>query len=150
MDYLYVDASTLVAIALDDPRRAQAALPMLAASKHVGTSGLSLVECQAALSQELRDEPQLLVDAEQNLNRLLIRLQILAIAPAVLTQARHLVKRYRTSLGLRSADAIHVATANEVRDAIGEQGSRLIEYLTSDRRQHAAFTAEGYAGTFLP
>lgn len=149
MSYLYVDASTLVSIALDDPERSKSALGMFAGFERVGTSELSTVECQAGLCQELRTRPDLWVDAEQNLNQIFSQLQILGVVSSVLSRARSLVKRYRASIGLRSADAIHVATANVVKDVLAERGIHKIEFLTSDRKQYEAFTAEGYTGTFL-
>jgi hypothetical protein len=53
------------------------------------------------------------------------------------------------SIGLRSADAIHLATANEFKEAVGLDDDIRLEYLTSDRKQHQAFTAEGFEGLFL-
>ncbi|HEY2933805.1 MAG TPA: type II toxin-antitoxin system VapC family toxin [Acidobacteriota bacterium] len=149
MNYLYVDASTLVSIALNDPARAPKALKHISKYDEVMTSDLSRVECQAGLSSQLSNHPDLLVAAEQNMNRVLNRLMVLNIATSVVDMARTLIRRHRVSIGLRSADAIHLASANEFRQAVGLTNDLHLEYLTSDRKQHQAFTAEGFEGLFL-
>jgi hypothetical protein len=40
-----------------------------------------------------------------------------------------------------------VASCGEVRAQVG---TAAIEYITADRRQHVAFTSEGFSGTLLP
>jgi hypothetical protein len=69
------------------------------------------------------------------------------IAPAILAQARTLVRRHRVGLGLRALDAVHLASCIEIQ---AQLGSGAVEYITADQRQHRAFTAEGFFGTFLP
>src|SRR6058998_3947174 len=113
MNYLYLDASTLVSIALNDPVRAPKALNHIQKYDGVMTSDLSRVECQAGVSSQLSTHPDLLVAAEQNMNRIMNRLLVLNIATSVVDTARALIKRHRVSIGLRSADAIHLATAHE-------------------------------------
>jgi hypothetical protein len=70
---------------------------------------------------------------------------ILQITFSVLVQARTLVRRHRSGIGLRTLDALHVASCAEVR----AQGVA-IEYITADKRQHVAFTSEGFSGILLP
>ncbi len=65
---------------------------------------------------------------------------------AVIGQARTLVRRHRSGIGLRTLDALHVASAAEIQALLG---AGTIEYITADRRQHLAFTAEGFAGSLI-
>lgn len=145
MTFVYLDSSVLVAIALGDPRGAQALA--IVGSRDPCTSALSPVECQAGLSFQYAAAPGGLPAAEQALDAVLDRMQIIQITPSVLIQARTLIRRHRSGIGLRTLDAIHVASCGEIR---GEVGASAIEYLTSDRRQHVAFTSEGFSGAFLP
>jgi predicted nucleic acid-binding protein len=145
MTLVYLDSSVLVAIALGDPRGAQALA--IVGSRYSCTSALSPVECQAGLSFQYATTPGGLPAAEQALDAILDRMQIIQITPSVLIEARTLVRRHRSGIGLRTLDAIHVASCGEIR---GEVGAGAIEYITSDRRQHVAFTSEGFCGAFLP
>lgn len=86
--------------------------------------------------------------AEQNLNRILASMTLYAVNSLVLGHARVLVKKYRSMLGLRSLDSIHLASANLVQQSLLEDEIQL-EYLTADKRQHQAFTAEGFLGHLL-
>ncbi|HEV2617543.1 MAG TPA: type II toxin-antitoxin system VapC family toxin [Candidatus Acidoferrales bacterium] len=145
MTLVYLDSSVLVAIALGDPRGAQALA--IIGSRDSCTSALSPVECQAGLSFQYATGPGGLPAAEQSLDAILDRVQIIQITASVLIQARTLVRRHRSGIGLRTLDAIHVASCGEIR---GQVGGGAIEYITSDRRQHVAFTSEGFSGAFLP
>jgi len=145
MTFVYLDSSVLVAIALGDPRGAQALA--IVGSRDSCTSALSPVECQSGLSFQYATALGGLPAAEQALDVILDRMQIIQITPSVLIQARTLVRRHRSGIGLRTLDAIHVASCSEIR---GEVGAGAIEYITSDRRQHVAFTSEGFSGAFLP
>lgn len=60
--------------------------------------------------------------------------------------ARTLVRRHRAGIGLRTLDALHLATSIEIQ---AQLGAGTVEYITADRRQHTAFMAEGFAGAFL-
>ncbi|MGK5083441.1 type II toxin-antitoxin system VapC family toxin [Bdellovibrionota bacterium FG-1] len=144
MTLVYLDSSILVSIALGDPRGAQALA--IIGLRDAFTSELSAVECQAGLSFQYATAPSGLSAAEQALNAVLSRLQLLQLTPGVLGQARTLVRRHRSGLGLRTLDALHVASAGEVQALLG---TGVIEYLTGDRRQHGAFTAEGFTGTLI-
>ena len=144
MAFVYLDSSVLVAIALGDPRGAQA-LSILG-SRDSCTSAISPVECQAGLSFQYATAPSGLPDAEQALDTVLDRMWIIQVTSSVLVQARTLVRRHRSGIGLRTLDAIHVASCGEVRAQVG---ARAIEYITADRRQHVAFTSEGFSGAFL-
>ena len=130
---------------LGDPRGVQA-LAILG-SRDAYTSELSAVECQAGLSFGYSETPGGLPVAEQVLNALLGRMQVIQVTSAVLRQARTLVRRYRSGIGLRTLDAVHVASCSEVQ---AQLGAATIEYLTADQRQHNAFTSEGFLGTLLP
>lgn len=145
MAFVYLDSSVLVAMALGDPRGMKALA--IAGSRDPCTSALSAVECQAGLSFQYAATLGGLPAAEQALDAVLDRMQIIQVTLNVLIQARTLVRRHRSGIGLRTLDAIHVASCGEVRAQVG---ARAIEYITADRRQHVAFTAEGFAGTLLP
>jgi len=144
MTLVYLDSSVLVAIALGDPRGAQALA--IVGSRDSCTSALSPIECQAGLSFQYTTAPGGLPAAEQALDAILDRMQIIQLTFSVLVHARTLVRRHRSGIGLRTLDAIHVASCGEVR---AEVGAGAIEYITSDRRQHVAFTSEGFSGAFL-
>jgi uncharacterized protein with PIN domain len=144
MTFVHLDSSVLVAIALGDPRGTQALA--IVGSRDSCTSALSTVECQAGLSFQYATAPGGLPVAEQALDAVLDRMQIIQITPSVLIEARTLVRRHCSGIGLRTVDAIHVASGGEIRRQVGT-GS--IEYITSDRRQHVAFTSEGFSGAFL-
>jgi predicted nucleic acid-binding protein len=142
---IYLDASVLVSIILKHSRGNQAIALM---HSELGfTSEICMVECQAALSQHFASTDTGLPLAETDLAATLEEMQIVGINQAVLQQARALVRRYRVGLGLRTLDAIHIASCLSVAAQI--RPSKVI-YLTADRRQHAAFQAEGFSGTLLP
>jgi predicted nucleic acid-binding protein len=140
----YLDSSVLVSIALGDSRGAQA-LAILG-SQDSCTSELSAVECQAGLSVQYASAPKGLPAAEKALNAVVSRMQLIQVTSAVLGQARTLVRRHRPGIGLRTLDALHIASAIEVQALLG---TGTVEYLTADRRQHGAFAAEGFNGTLL-
>ena len=144
MAFVYFDSSVLVAIALGDPRGTQA-VAMLE-SRDSCTSALSTVECQAGLSFQFAAAPSGLPAAEQALDAVLDRMHIIRVTGSVLVQARTLVRRHRSGIGLHTLDAIHVASCDEVRAQVGGA----IEYITADKRQHVAFMSEGFSGAFLP
>jgi len=144
MAFVYLDSSVVVAVALGDPRGAQT-LAILG-SRDSCTSALSPVECQAGLSFQYAAAPGGLPAAEQALDAVLGRMLIIQVTSNVLVQARTLVRRHRPGIGLRTLDAIHVASCGEVRAQVG---TAAIEYITADRRQHVAFTSEGFSGTLL-
>src|SRR3990172_2983157 len=130
MSWLYVDSSTLVSIALTDPKRAPKAIQHIGGFKGAVTSELSRIECQAGLCSQLKSRPDVLTAAEQNLNRIFARMLVLSIGTRVVDAARTLIKRYRVAPSLRSADAIHIATANELRTLLGRGKGLRLEYLT--------------------
>ena len=144
MAFVYLDSSVLVAIALADPQGAQALA--IVGSRDSCTSALSAVECQAGLSFQYAAALSGLPTAEQALDAVLAHMQIIQVTSNVLVQARTLVRRHRSGIGLRTLDAIHVASCEEVRAQIG---TAAIEYVTADKRQHLAFTSEGFSGTLL-
>jgi hypothetical protein len=72
---------------------------------------------------------------------------MIQVTSAVLGQARTLVRRHRSGIGLRTLDALHIASCAEVQ---AQLGAGTIEYITADRRQHNAFTSEGFSGALLP
>jgi predicted nucleic acid-binding protein len=143
MNLVYLDSSVLVAVALGDPRGTQG-LAILG-SRDSCTSALAAVECQAGLSFQYATASGGLPEAERALDSVLDRMHIIQITTRVLVQARTLVRRHRSGIGLRTLDAIHVASCGEVRSQIGGP----IEYVTADRRQHTAFMSEGFSGTLL-
>jgi predicted nucleic acid-binding protein len=145
MAVVYLDSSVLVSIALGDPRGSQA-LAILG-TRDSYASELSPAECQSGLSFQYASAPGGLPAAEQALNAVLGRVQMIQITSAVLNQARTLVRRHRSGIGLRTLDALHVASCVEIQ---AQLGAGTVEYITADRRQHNAFTAEGFFGAFLP
>jgi predicted nucleic acid-binding protein len=145
MAVVYLDSSVLVSIALRDTRGSQA-LTILG-SRDAYTSELSPVECQSGLSFQYASAPSGLPSAEHALNSVLARVQMIQITPVILSQARTLVRRHRAGLGLRTLDAIHLASCIEIQ---AQLGAGAVEYITADHRQHSAFTAEGFLGTLLP
>ena len=151
---LYLDSSVLVSLALIEAKHSRRAAELMREYGQGVTSELAVVECQAGISAQLASSktahrPSLTAHAEQNLNRVLMTLDLIAVSSLVLGQARSLVKRYRVALGLRNLDAIHVATANLLAQSMGDDPEFRIYYLTADRRQHEAFSAEGLVGELL-
>jgi hypothetical protein len=148
--FLYIDSSILVSIGTQNSERSKQAIEHLKQYQHLGSSELSVVEAQAGLSAQLSEHPSLLVDAEQNMNQIFGSMILYSVDSLVLGHARALVKRHRKSIGLRNMDAIHVATLNLIAESYASYSeSFIMEYLTSDRKQHAAFTAEGCVGVCL-
>jgi predicted nucleic acid-binding protein len=145
MTLLYLDSSVLVSMALGDQRGLRA-LTILGLRDSC-TSELSAVECQAGLSFHYSEAPGGLPAAEQVFNAILGRMQMIQVTSAVLGQARTLVRRHRAGIGLRTLDALHIASCSEVQAQLGTGN---LEYLTADRRQHNGFTAEGFSGILLP
>lgn len=145
MIVVYLDSSVLVSIALRDVRGSKA-LTILG-SRDAYSSELSQVECQSGLSFQYARAPSGLPTAEQALNGVLARVQMIRITPTILSQARILVRRHRAGLGLRTLDAVHLASCIEIQ---AQLGTGAVEYITADQRQHSAFTAEGFFGTLLP
>ncbi|HEV2991898.1 MAG TPA: type II toxin-antitoxin system VapC family toxin [Candidatus Angelobacter sp.] len=144
MEFVYIDPSVLISIVLGTPRGTQA-LAILD-SRDSCTSEFSPVECQSGLSFHYSAAPAGLPTAEQLLSSLLSRMQMIQITPSIISDARTLVRRYRSGLGLRALDALHIASCAQITTHLG---ARTIEYITADRRQHNAFTAEGFSGTLL-
>lgn len=145
MATVYLDSSVLVAIALGGERGIN--VLAMVGTRDSWTSAISPVECEAGLSFQYASAPGGLPAAEQALNAVLVHTHIIEVTINVLVQARTLVRRHRAGIGLRTLDAIHVASCGELRALIG---AAAIEYVTADRRLHAAFTAEGLSGTLLP
>jgi predicted nucleic acid-binding protein len=144
MAFVYLDSSVLVAIAPGDPRGAQA-LAILG-SRDACTSALAPVECQSGLSFQFATASAGLPAAERALDAIFDRIWIIQVTPGVLVQARTLVRRHRSGIGLPTLDAIHVASCGELRTQVGVDA---IDYITADRRQHVAFTAEGFRGALV-
>jgi hypothetical protein len=148
--FLYLDSSILVSIGCQDSERSKQATEHLKKYQHLGSSEISVVEAQAGLSAQLGDDPSFLVDAEQNMNQIFGRLVLYSVDSLVLGHARALVKRHRKSIGLRIMDSIHVATFNLIAESCSTFSENVVlEYITADRKQHAAFTAEGHIGLCL-
>jgi predicted nucleic acid-binding protein len=148
--FLYIDSSVLVSIGCQNSERSKTAMEHLRKYQHLGSSELSVVEAQAGLSAQLGDHPSALVDAEQNMNQIFGSMTLYSVDSLVLRHARALVKRHRKSIGLRSLDAIHVATFNLLVESYASYSQAFVmEYITADRKQHAAFTADGHIGLCL-
>lgn len=144
MTAVYLDSSVLVSIAIGDTRGFQTL--SLLGSRTAYTSELSPVECQAGISFKYASASSGLPAAEQAINRIFERIQMVGITSAILNQARTLVRRHRAGIGLRTLDALHIASCIEIRSQLDPSS---VEYITADRRQHTAFMAEGFLGTLL-
>lgn len=144
MALVYLDSSILVSIALGDSRGSQA--KKFLGSRESCTSEFSPVECQSALSFHYSTAAASLAAAEQAFDTVMAGIQTVQLTAAVLFRARTLIRRYRSGLGLRTLDALHVASCAEMQ---AQLGAHSVEYITADRRQHNAFTAEGFSGTLL-
>jgi len=144
MALVYLDSSILVSMVLGTARGSQAVA--ILGTRNSCTSEFSPVECQSGLSFHYATAPSGLPAAEQTLGDILSRMQMIQITPAVLSEARMLVRRHRQGLGLRALDALHIASCTHMQ---AQFGAGAIEYITADRRQHNAFTAEGFRGTLL-
>ena len=149
MKVLYLDSSILVSLAIRDRLRFSKLTARIQEAEQLISNEIAIVEAQAGLSFGLSDNARELVDAEQNLNQILAALSLTQIDSLTLGHARALVKRYRVSIGLRTLDAIHLASANLVREGFSDTPGFRMTYLTADRKQHAAFTAEGHVGMCL-
>ena len=143
MTFVYLDSSVLAAIALGDPRGTQAVA--ILGARDSCTSALAPVECQAGLSFEFANARYGLPAAEQALDAVFHRMRISQMTTSVLFQARTLVRRHRSGIGLGTLDAIHLASCGEVRAQIGGA----IEYVTAEKRQHVTFMSEGFSGTLI-
>lgn len=146
MRALYLDSSVIVGWALGDPGVTKIIDRERKKWDELATSELSVVECQAGVSAQLAKDPDSLAIAEQALNQILARVLLLTADSLTLGSARHLVRRHRVTLGLRSLDAIHLASALGVRSAYEGEAKFRMDFLTADRRQYRAFTAEGFLG----
>ncbi len=105
------------------------------------SSELSLVECQAGL---MKHSEEVLIRAEQQALLIFRSFTLLPMDSRAIRLAQSLVRSYRRTLGLRSLDAIHVATAQLLNEEIlREPGEAPLLFLTADRRQFAAASAEG-------
>lgn len=144
MATVYLDSSIIVCIVTNDPRGIQA--KAILGSRNSCTSQLSVVECQAGLSYQFSAAPGGLPASEQILDNILAGMQIVQVTPTIISEARTLIRRHRSGLGLRTLDALHVASCTQMRAQLGDAA---VEYITADRRQHNAFTAEGFHGTLL-
>lgn len=143
MARFYLDSSVLVSIVLGDSR-GRRALAILG-THDLCTSELSAVECQSGLSAQAGGVPAGLPAAEKALNAILNRMHTIQLTSTILVQARILVRRHRSGIGLRTLDALHIASCVEVQAQLGP-----VEYVTGDRRQHDAFLAEGFSGVLMP
>lgn len=148
---IYFDSSVLVSFVTQDPTRFKKIQRELTEDLIAVSSELSVAECQSGLCASYEpSSPELLAGWEQDLNRVLARLSLYEVNSLVIGQSRALLKKYRQSVGLRTLDAIHVSTLNLIASALSTSGGNYsLSYLTADKRQHAAFTAEGYIGSLI-
>lgn len=147
-DAVYVDSSVLVSFCLRDPVIRERVDSFLKGIPLWITSAISEVEIQSGIAFQFSNDPENQFRAEQNLNRLLFEFQILHSSADVLREARSMVRRYRLTPGLRTLDAIHLASASLWQREARDEGMELV-FLTADRRQASSFTAEGFRGFLL-
>lgn len=120
----YVDSSALLKLVFREPETS-ALEAHLATSDGLVASRLAVVECQRAAQRSSRPR------ALDTLEEVLGAVYLLDMTEAILDQAA-----MANPLGLRSLDAIHLATALSV----GDPGLELITY---DRRLAAAARSSG-------
>lgn len=150
MTSLYLDSSIVVSYAVRDSQRFSAIDELVRKSDLVLTCELAQIEGTAGILSQLRDQDNLLRDsAIQNLNMTLSRCRMIRISQAVLAEAKKLIIRHRIPLGLRSADSIHLAAWSVYCSHLTDKTSENFLFLTSDRKQFSAFTAEGHIGKFI-
>lgn len=146
MKSLYLDSSCLVSWVIRDESRA-AALKKLLPGHQLHTSALSRLECQAGIEMGAGDARHF---AEQEMLRVLSVFSCHPVGTDVLEEGRVLLRRHRRTLGLRSLDAIHVATAHLLnQEMLRVPGASPLLFLTADQRQFAAASAEGLPSRIL-
>jgi len=141
--FLYADSSLLVSIACNDAR-GKMGLDLLKTYDRCFTSIISEIECQAGITTQAADNLDSLIALENNLENVFDRINLITINRTIVNISKNLLRRYRLSLGLRSLDSIHVATAKQIQTTVGTQNK--LEYTTADRRQGECFTREGLRG----
>jgi predicted nucleic acid-binding protein len=118
---LYVDASALVRLAVDEPGADDLAR-LLQAATEIITSAVALVEVRRALARRLPDyDPDDILD----------RCTVIALDASVIARAGLLAPA-----SLRSLDAIHVASALTIAEDLDA-------FVTCDQRQASAAVAAG-------
>lgn len=135
MAIVYVDTSAVLRAALESGTTPEIE-SRVAISEALITSRLSLVEASRALSraQQIgRVSERQRVDAEREIDSILGRCHIWEISRAVCERASALAPR----AGLRTLDAIHLATLLEARRRLGTE----VELLTADERLASAYQA---------
>lgn len=143
---LYVDSSTLVSIICAD-KRGKEAHGILLKYQQLYTSALSEIEIQAGISTLANDNLELLAKLEANFQEVISGHRIMRISESIISEARRLVRRYRRIYGLRTLDAIPIATVLIIQREI--ESSHQIDFLTSDKKQRDCFMAEGLRGHFI-
>ena len=144
-----MDSSIWVSLVLRDASREVQIMKILAGYDRLATSELSQVEISSGIHAQTGNDVERATLAYQNLNRLMTTIDFFSINSAVIQEAMRLVRDHRVSVGLRSLDAIHVATAIRILNPYVTRGSLEMEYLTADQRQHDAFSREGFIGNCL-
>jgi predicted nucleic acid-binding protein len=144
---LYVDSSVIVSWAVRDSIRESKIIEGVQKFDRLWSSDFSQVEAASGIAMEAQQRGFSSFEMEQNLNRLLQAIDLISVNDLVIGRARALVQQYRATHGLRSLDAIHVASA-EVLKTVHSRAEE-VEFLTTDRRQAQVFTMLGWVGTLL-
>ncbi|MBI2916566.1 MAG: type II toxin-antitoxin system VapC family toxin [Chloroflexi bacterium] len=134
---LYLDTSALVKLYILE-QGSPVVAESLAVAEGVGTSLLTYVETRSALARKNREGgfsphqyEEALLDFEADWEGFLA----LAIGPDLVRAAGRLAERH----GLHGADAVHLASAAQLRDGAREP----VTFLCADRRLTEAAQAEG-------
>ena len=146
MPALYVDTSALVKRYVGEVGtiwgRRLLARPVRQA---IYTALLAQTEVLSALQRKVRDGTLAAVDAQRLARRVqrhcAHRYRLVAITPARVTQANALVQAHP----LRAYDALHLACALAVREALQPYGLPAPVFVTADDALLAAARAEGFA-----
>jgi predicted nucleic acid-binding protein len=136
----YLDSSAWVKRYLEEPGT-ERVNRMFAGSERFACAGLGYVEVVAALArhQSVRKlEKHGLERLQQDLRDDWGDFIGLPVSDGLLNQAAQLARRHR----LRGADAVHLAAALQLRDALAETGEELL-LVASDQELLAAATAVG-------
>lgn len=144
---VYLDSSVLVSLALRDPNRFDKILSLTEGAE-LFTSELSKVEATAGIVSHLHGSDPLRL-AVENLMRILETFQRLRLSTRVLEEARNLVLRHRVTMGLQSVDALHIASWNLFCNSLSDRERSYASFLTADRKQYAAWSAEGRFGVLI-
>ncbi len=134
LDALYLDSSLIVSLVIGEAKRTEAFREYDQKGVSIQSSFLTRVELQSAIGFL---PPQARPLADKGWTEFSSRVNFVEVSQDILSDSSLLVRAYRSSHGLRSLDAIHVATARKLVELIP------LLVLTADRRQYEVMAALG-------